>query len=96
MNVFRFIITLYMIENGKVVVNTKLNTRYKMKYYNELLLVDSSATISQITFQNAEHLQGRRAELSVVKVGGQVERKPSFINTLPLVDTIEVNVKVLT
>ena len=52
------------------------------------VLWDSGASISLITFEKARELKlkGKRVELSVAKVGGQIEKMSSFMYTLPLID----------
>ena len=52
------------------------------------ILWDRGASISLITFQKARELKlkGKKIELLVAKVGGQVEKTSSFMHSLPLID----------
>ena len=72
--------------------------RIKCKDHTISVLWDSGATISLITFKKAKqlNLKGKRVELSVVTVGGKIDRKPSVLYELPLNDKQHkvVNIKV--
>lgn len=88
-------------DNSEQRVSTKcLLPLMKIKCNDHAISVlwDSGATISLITFKKAKqlNLKGKRVELSVVTVGGKIERKPSVLYELPLYDKQNkiVNVKV--